>query len=95
MDDIRQLASLFNKVRRQFAKDVCHDYRSLNSSRNVADELVVYDNKPDRDIKIRTCIKEDKYIFLTTRYVAKFKCEDTFYDFIVFDLRSEKEMYVL
>jgi hypothetical protein len=84
MDNISQLGSLFKKVQ----------YRTSNIPRDAANEFLVYEDKPDRHVRIGRFKRKDVYFFLTQRYAAKFKDEDDFYDFTVFDLWNEKEMYV-
>jgi hypothetical protein len=86
MDDISQLAPLFNKVQLQ-------NYQSSNP-RNASNELVIYEDNPGRHINIIGFLRENRYFFLTQRYAAKFKYGNDLYDFTVFDLWSEKEMYV-
>jgi hypothetical protein len=90
MDDITQLDPLFKEVRNPILNGVKRDYP--NSESPSFSNLLMYKDKPNRDINIIGFLREGYYFFLTQRYIAKFKSEAIFYGFTLFDLWNEEEM---
>jgi hypothetical protein len=87
MDSIDSLIP-FSRLRQLRARGISQPI----NQRSGSDNLMIYEGL----IPIERYVKNNSYFLLNQRYVFKLhqksSIKDAFYDFIVFDLWSEKEM---